>query len=645
MNKGFLITITRKADNEIRLFESSRQTSYVKKYIRNIFIEIMSSEDDLPCNSRSYFIFPPSLKEICDNIENSINSDISDKDVPVQLTDNTFYHFGWKQLYNRFFFLDIDQKQRDLQLYKKNYYVSEFYPLNDLICLINSVDTEFSMTAFSFILFSATKSLYKAPINSSIKDIDLYVIPEQSNSFEICLYLNAIAHTIVKRSIHFDYNTGEIMKDLIKEFKINEATAKYTKYRVLRYKIKNGKKIKLANPKIIPSFDREHFNEEKSKITRKTYTYVIEDYPILVYNKNNSKHAPSKLLNINSASKIYINCIDNSTHNQQNFISVFPTCIKKDYPKVIQTNFLKFLEDKLSDLAEDKYIDKRISENLQNEINKIIDQNTDPIQFYDLSIKEINRLTNCIYRKCFHKNQKITYFDDLYAKAKKQLSFPDSDPNKVQTYSYLLASLMSFKEYVDDLPNKNYIALINSPQENSFEEDDEGPDDYEENSPPPKPPITDITPYKEEFYTLFDQTVDIFKKRCAVNDTADHTISYEDKLILYFEQFITELQNAKSNLIIPPAKEKQDLIFLNFHSYFEHFELFLEKKNFHYTISKQKFNRLLFDNKILKPRYNGSDKTPPKFDYILQVNEQKYTVIAIKLEMLKSKCDELSKCP
>lgn len=382
----------------------------------------------------------------------------------------------------------------------------------------------------------------------------------------------------------------------------------------------------------------------------------------MVYNKNNSKYAPNKLLYINSASKIYINCIDNSTHNQQKFISVFPKNIKKDYPKVIQTSFLKFLEDKLSNLAEDKYRDKRISEILQNEINKIIDQNTDPIQFYDLSIKEINRLTNCIYRKCFHKNQHITYFDELYKDAKKILSFPDSDPNKVQTYSYLLASLMSFKEYVDELPTispyydpddefyqthnsktkTEHSFGLESDYNNSFN-DNKNDDDYEEY--PPTPPVTDITPYKKDFYTLFDQTVEIFKKRCAVNDTADHTISYEDKLILYFEQFITELQSEISELIIPPAKEKQGLIFLNFHSYFEHFELFLEKKNSHYTISKQKFNRLLFDNRILKPRYNGSDKTPPKFDYILQVNEQKYTVLAIKLEMLKCKCDELSKCP
>lgn len=638
MNKGFLITITRKADNEIRLFESSRQTSYVKKYIRNIFIEIMSSDDDLPCNSRSYFIFPPFLKEICDNIENSINSYIYDKDVTVQLTDNAFYHFGWKQLYNRFFFLDIDQKQRDLQLYKKNYYVSKFYPLNDLVSLINSADTEFSMTAFSFILFSATKSLYKAPINSLIKDIDLYVIPEQSNALEICQYINALVNTIVYKDLHFDHTTGEIITDYIKKYKINKAITNNTKYRIVHFK---RKRIKLATPDVTFYFDREHFNEEKSKITRKTYTYDIEDYPILVYNKNNSKRAPSKLLNINSASKIYINCIDNSTHNQQNFISVFPKNIKKIYSKVIQTSFLKFLEDKLSNLAEDKYRDKRISESLQNEINKIVDQNTDPIQFYDLSIKEINKLTNCIYRKCFHKNQHITYFDDLYKDAKKILSFPDSDSDKVQTYSYLLASLISFKEYVDQLPEKNYLLEL----QNSFEKDDEDSDGYVEYSPPSKPPVTDITPYKEEFYTLFDQTVEIFKKRCAANKNADHTISYENKLILYFEQFITELQSEKSKLIVPPAKGKESLIFLDFHSYFEHFELFLEKEKFHYTVSKQKFNRLLYDNKILKPRYNGNDKTPPKFDYILQSNGQKYTVAAIKLDTLKYKCNELLKCP
>lgn len=366
------------------------------------------------------------------------------------------------------------------------------------------------------------------------------------------------------------------------------------------------------------------------------------DYPIIVKKSKRSKHNPNKVFQYTSASPIFINYIDTSANKKSMYIPVYPQSNNVYTENAPRTDFLSFLESKLSSIADDKFKSKGIFTDLSQEITDIITQTNG--EYFSISPKEIAKIEKCIFGLYFHKNQKIAYFDDLYNKAKKQLSFPDSDPDKVQTYSYLLASLMSFSEYVDKLPNKNYAALMFEPQENSFDEDDEDPDGYAENSPPPKPPITDITSYKKDFYTLFDQTVDIFKKRCAVNDTADHTISYEDKLILYFEQFITELQNAKSNLIIPPAKEKQDLIFLNFHSYFEHFELFLKKKNFHYTISKQKFNRLLFDNKILKPRYNGSDKTPPKFDYILQVNEQKYTVAAIKLDTLKSKCSELSKC-
>lgn len=274
MNKGFFITITRKADNEIRCFESPKRTSYVKNCIRNVFISIMSSEDNLPYNSRSYYIFPPLLKEICDKIEDSINSNISDKDFPVQLTDNTFYHFGWKQLYNRFFFLDIDQKQRDLQLYKKNYYVSEFYPLNDLVSLINSADTEFSMTAFSFILFSATKSLYKAPINSSIKDIDLYVIPEQSIAPEICQYINALVNTIVYKDLHFDHTTGEIITDYIKKYKINKAITNNTKYRIVHFKIKKGKKLNLQLQKL-PTIWIENILMKKNQKYQKKRIHTI----------------------------------------------------------------------------------------------------------------------------------------------------------------------------------------------------------------------------------------------------------------------------------------------------------------------------------------------------------------------------------
>lgn len=575
--------------------------------------EINEEENEEDDDSTQFIIDKDYVISSIEYIYNTINN----LSAPVIIEENSFYHLGWKQLYNNYVYLDINQKCRELNLFSETYTDLDFYPLDRLISLLKSDDTEFTMTSFAFTLFSATKSLYKAPKNRFVKDIRLSVLADDEIINEnACHLIEQIVESIVQNSIFFDYANGKPNSDPIKQYNIRKAESNYYN-----------------------DEDDENYANYMRKIKHTYYNVDYVDYPIIVKKSKRIKHNPNKVFHYTSASPIFINYIDTSANKKSMYIPVYPQSNNAYTENAPRTGFLSFLESKLSSIADDKFKSKGILSDLSQEITDIITQPHGG--YFGISPKEMVAIEKCIFGLCFHKNQKITYFDDLYNKAKKQLSFPDSDPDKVKTYSYLLASLMSFKEYVDQLPKKNYLLEIAY----SLIEDDEDSDCYAENSSPPKPPITDITSYKKDFYTLFDQTVEIFKKRCAVNDTADHTISYEDKLILYFEQFITELQSERSELIIPPSKEKQGLIFLNFHSYFEHFELFLEKKNFHYTISKQKFNRLLFDNKILKPRYNGNDKTPPKFDYILQVNDQKYTVLAIKLEMLKCKCDELSKCP
>ena len=120
-------------------------------------------------------------------------------------------------------------------------------------------------------------------------------------------------------------------------------------------------------------------------------------------------------------------------------------------------------------------------------------------------------------------------------------------------------------------------------------------------------------------------------------------MSYDDKLIQHFDRFITELITGNSDIIITPSRKKKGLLYLDFYRYYEHFELYLSKQNFHYNITKQKFNRLLYDNGILKPRYHGNEKNQPKLDYILKSDKKEYTVLAVNLEILKIKCEELSK--
>lgn len=261
------------------------------------------------------------------------------------------------------------------------------------------------------------------------------------------------------------------------------------------------------------------------------------------------------------------------------FIPVYPQSNISYNESPIRTGYLLFLESKLSSLANDEFISKGISDDLSQKISDIF---TNEEEFLlSLSTKEMSRIENCIFRLFFHKNQKVTYFDDLYVIAKKQLSFPNSDPERVRIYSYLLASLMSFKEYVDELPpispyydpddefyqphnfknNTKHSYGLESDYHNFFIDNN---DDYEEYTPSSNTPIIDITPYKQEFYDLFDQTVEIFKKHCAADNNADINISYDDKLIQLFDCFITELINENSNIIIKPANTKQGLIFSKF---------------------------------------------------------------------------------
>lgn len=610
MNCKFIITLTSKTIKPIKIISENRIVSMKSHIRKNIVQQIFQSskipikeEDGTPikitATKRRVF---NSLSDIEHLIINKING----TGTSVRLKYDTYYHLGWKQIYNKFVYLDIEQKYKELHLFKYDNNPPVFYPLDTLISLLKSDDIELTMTAFAFTLFSATKSLYKIPKNSSINDIKLSILVDNKRNIKNTLVLiKEIVKTVVSCDMCFDYKTGNIKGHQIKDYNLSKTEQNYTKIRCNK-----------------DYTDYKKLNKALAKIKRITYDVNYGDYPIIICNNKNYKHPPNKHLNSLNASPIYIDIIENSFNYLSMFIPIYSNTNIDSNKHAPRTRFLEFIENKLSRIADKKFKSKQVAERLKNKITSIINNNIDNL-FLELGKTEITTITNSLFGIYFHKNQKVTYFDDLYAIAKKQLSFPNSDPERVRIYSYLLASLLSFKEYVDELPAKNYLNYYAEENETSID--------------------IDITPYKQEFYDLFDQTVEIFKKRCAADNKADINISYDDKLIQLFDCFITKLINEDSNIIIKPTKTKQGLIFLDFHSYFEHFELFLEKQNFHYSISKQKFNRLLYDNKILKPRYNGSDKTPPKLDYILQINEQKYTVLAIKLDILKAKISELSK--
>ena len=649
MNCKFIITLTSKTIKPIKIISENRIVS-MKSHIRKNIVQQIFQSSKVPLKEadNTPIVTIANKRRVVNSlyyVDKLIRNEIYIPDTSVKLKHNAYYHLGWKQIYNKFVYLDIEQKYKELHLFKYDNTPPVFYPLDTLISLLKSDDIELTMTAFAFTLYSATKSLYKIPKNSSINDIKLSILVDNKRNIKNTLVLiKEIVKTVVSCDMCFDYKTGNIKGHQIKDYNLSKTEQNYTKIRCDK-----------------DYTDYKKLNKALAKIKRITYDVNYGDYPIIICNNKNYKHPPNKHLNSLNASPIYIDIIENSFNYLSIFIPIYSNTNIDSNKHAPRTRFLEFLENKLSKIADKKFKSKQVAERLRNKITSIINNNIDNL-FLELGKTEITTITNSLFGIYFHKNQKISYFNNLYQIASKQLSFPNSDPERVRIYSYLLASLISFKEYVDELPpispyydpddesyqphnfknNTKHSYGLESDYHNLFIDNNDD-NDYEEYTPSSDPPIIDITPYKQEFYNLFDQTVEIFKKRCAADNNADINISYDDKLIQLFDCFITELINEDSNIIIKPAKAKQGLIFLDFHSYFEHFELFLEKQNFNYSISKQKFNRLLYDNKILKPRYNGSDKTPPKLDYILQANEQKYTVLAIKLDILKAKISELSK--
>lgn len=363
---------------------------------------------------------------VISSIENIYNT-INNLSVPVIIEKNPFYYLGWKQLYNNFVYLDINQKDRELEFFTEIDQNLKFYPLDRLISLLKSDDPEFTMTAFAFTLFSATKSLYKAPKNSFVKDIRLSVLVDNEKNIEnACNLIKIFLKTIVRNSVFFDYTNGKRNTDPIKEYNISNSEPYYS--------------------------NNENCTQYTRRIKHTPYNVDYVDYPIIVKKAKSNKHNPNKYFDFSSASPIFINYIDTSTNIKSMYIPVYPHSNIAYTENVPRTDYLSFLESKLSSIADDKFKSKGIFSALSSEITDIINQPNG--EFFSIKPEEIAKIEKCIFGLCFHKNQKITYFDDLYNKAQKQLSFPDSDPDKVKKYSYLLASLMSFKEYVDELPIK-----------------------------------------------------------------------------------------------------------------------------------------------------------------------------------------------
>lgn len=560
-----------------------------------------------------YFSLAPDtsfIKSIINDLITEIQIGLSDPNSTIKFTDNSYYYFGWKQIYNRFYFLGIDQKSTELKPDNARQQNS-LRELDETISLLQSGDIEFIMTTFSYILFSVTKSLYKVPKNSFSKDIKLLISSGSADNSKICELIENMIKSIVRPCIYFDHDSGKSLYNLKEDYLLPQLENDYTS----NYNIQK--------------LDENKFIKDRSKINNTKYTTDFIDYPILINNKTNVTHNPNKLSFFCDFSHIFVGFVPSLAFTSSMNISVTLTSITSTDTTPAYTQYISFLERKLSDLAYDKYNSKSYSKP-QEDINEMIDSIIPPlVSIHIFTNEEYTKISNRIFKILFPRNQHILYFDNLYKTAYKILSAPDSDPDLVRIYSYLLASLISFKEYIDQFSHTNTLPphlYLDDADEKEILEDSEK-----------------IDRNKKTFEELYYKTIEIFQKRCTVNSPNKHTVTYEEQTILYFDQFLSELTDNCSDLIILPSKKKNDLIFLDFYRYFEQFKLFLAKKGFDYDISKQKFNRILYDNKILKPRYNGNDKTPPKLDYIMKSNKKEYTVLAIRLEVLKFKCDELSK--
>lgn len=584
---------------------------------------------EISCEARQSGDLVIFYEEICNFINDITN--YMQYDVDTRLKDSFKYTFGWLHIYDHYYFLGHDQKDK-VFLHKslKNTF-DDSNSVSNLIEALKSTEREYTMTVFSFILFAITKSLYRASKNSIDKNIQLLVkdntaaFSEQGEDS----FVSNVINYLVDYTMFSDYYSGKnksrfyeyvsfndsfeedntpdnISNDNYGLYNININLNNITPWenQLNRKKSEDNTLEYYPDDDIVNNNDKtvETASDSNDPIPVLPFSLKCVDYPIISCNTKNLKKPPKINAYFSEMPYIFFNYY--GVDLPRSISVTVPSDIRTSYSDLGKSPYITYLENKLTDLAKEK--SQKTTGEIMNKLKELFDKAHEANPFTAAKVitssRSISKISHDIFRICFPRKYHIPYFDNLYKEAVKELSGNGNDNDLIKRYAYLLSSLKAFKEYITDCCNDDTA--------NKFDE-------------------------------LYNEAYTIFLSRCNPNKKGWHTLPVDKKLIVYFGDFVSSLTDKDAEFIIIPSKIRPNMLFLDYDIYFNKFLNFVEKNNFSYRFSKQELNRILYEANILKARYNGNGKTPRKLDYILQVRGEKKTVLAINADILERKCSEL----
>ncbi len=378
-------------------------------------------------------------------------------------------------------------------------------------------------------------------------------------------------------------------------------------------------------------------NEIKTDFLQSEYTsfpehgfqFLIQDYIIYIAKKlsletlkNNNEFRASIL------SEIYQEfCVDNYTEEcMEKYMKQMLDIVRLDnaYISLLEEKVKKWKRDKFSEIIKKyemfgkcegdawKKFTFEDKKKILLEYNKSIkwasngcSQNVDK-EFAVFRLKElaIKRYRNIIVSNYIHtKRYNPRYFTDLYCEAKKELNVKGAVSEQVKRCSFLLAAMMSFKEYVHEKMSEKYSYIV---------------DGYTEN------------------------LRQILSKKCFDKSRAEIG---KDEALLEFNNFISEQIsngqirdiNSDTDAVIGWLNNSDDELILknekNVCVFYKQFLQYLHNKNKYTKLRKTKFvSDVLEYNGIIEKHPAGDTE---RYDKERTINGKKQRVLVLNYKALK----------
>lgn len=356
-----------------------------------------------------------------------------------------------------------------------------------------------------------------------------------------------------------------------------------------KFKFKNliNGYIKYIEKKVsneVSEMDKEYKSKIYEKINTEFCSYSITERYIEFFLR--------EMLNIDYLNKDYINEVEKLTSklHYSDFVDILDNCKKYDGSYHNQ-EWRQFVQTYKASLNYDLY-DK--SADYSKSLYKLLDKMQK--RYREVLLNEYLQI----------KNYRPKFFDNLYKDAEKILKINNAFPIQVKRWSFLLASMISFKNYVDKcLPEKS-----------------------------------------ESFDKFFQEFKDIAIKMC--HTSPDKNIGNEDVLSEFSAFLKSEIDN---NAIIDIKLEtdsdtgwidyKEKEIYLDNSrnkDFYKKFKRYLKNRGEHINLSKRVFLRdILKANEIVESHSTSQKTNVERYDYERRIGGQPYRVLVLDCERLKIK--------